>query len=191
MLKKIKQLKIKKKKGITTVNAAVGTLLMIILLAVLLDTMTLSNRYMSLHDTVKELARTMAVQGGCMREKPEGYPENYYNTVELGKLIAKTMRVGGFKDCDYKIYVNYTEFDETTGQDITYSRDFMIYKDGDLTVKPTNEIDYLNDFSVTIEAKYSWIFSRYAVGMPETTLKATAPGVSEWKYDYDHWDSES
>ena len=63
-------------------------------------------------------------------------------------------------------------------------------KDGALTVKETDEIDYLHGFSVTIEASYNWIFTKYLFGLPAAKLTASAPGISEWKYDYDNWESD-
>lgn len=187
---------IEKKKGVMSLQAVIGLLLAVILVAVLADMLTLTNRYMSLHDTVKELSRTMAVQGGCMATKPDGYPNNYYDAVTLSKLVDKSMKIGGFKGNDYKVTVTYTKFDTnaTTGKienDGTYSKDFLVCTDGTQYVYPTDKIDYLNDFNVTISAEYNWIFSRFAIGQKPIIIKSSAPGVSEWKYDYDIWDSES
>ena len=182
----------KKKRGLLSLHGIVSMLLLIVLLSALLDMLVLSNRYMSLHDTVKELARTMAVQGGSRDMKPEGYPNNSYDSVELGRLISRSMQAGGFNGSEYTVYVEYTNFEKGTDgtKDRSYRKPFLFMKDGALTVKETDEIDYLHGFSVTIEASYNWIFTKYLFGLPAAKLTASAPGISEWKYDYDNWESD-
>lgn len=191
-MKKIKS----KKKGVLTITTLIGLLIATFLFAALMDLMVMGNRYMSLHDTVKELSRTIAVQGGSLTTKPDGYPDNYYDAVMLSRLIDQSMKVGGFKDDDYQVVITYTNYetDPATGKvtnDLSYKKTFMEYTGGAQTVTPTDQIDYLNDFTVTIEANYNWIFSKYIFKQKKAYLKASAPGVSEWKYDYDHWDSET
>ena len=186
----------RKKQGVLTMTAAIGLLIAMFLLAALVDLMIMGNRYMSLHDTTKELARTIAVQGGSLTTKPEGYPNNYYDTVMLSKLVDNSMKIGGFRDQDYKVTITYTKYETDPGtgrvtNDYSYKRTFIDYTGGAQVITPTDKIDYLNDFTVTIEAQYNWAFSKYIFGQRPAYLKASAPGVSEWKYDYDRWDSET
>lgn len=182
------------KSGMLSLESVIGLLLFIVLLAILLDMLTLSNRYMSIHDTAKELARTMAVQGGALERIPDGYPNNYYNSTDLANLVDKSMKISGFSGNDYRVYVSYSKYEsDNTGKvisDDTYNKDFMVVRDGVMTVQETDQIDYLNDFTVTIVGKYDWVFSKLSLGLPAANLKISAPGVSEWKYDYDHWESE-
>lgn len=187
-------MKNKKKKGVMSVQAVISLLLAVALVSVLLDLLTLANRYMSLHDTVKELSRTIAVQGGCLENKPKGYPNNYYDAVTLGKLVDNSMKVGGFQG-DYKVSITYTDFEtnRTSGQvtlDKSYTKDFIVNEGGVQNIYPTDQIDYLKDFTVTIESSYPWMFSKIQVKQKPLKISSAAPGVSEWKYDYDHWDSE-
>ncbi|WP_373262082.1 hypothetical protein [Hungatella hathewayi] len=184
-----------KKKGVLSFETVIGLLMFLVLLAILLDMLTLSNRYMGIHDTVKELSRTIAVQGGSLSNKPEGYPNNYYNSINLANLVDRSMKISGFKGNDYKIYITYSKYITDNNGNITtdesYQKDFMTIEDGEMTVKDTDKIDYLNDFNVTIIAEYDWIFSKLPLGLSPAILKSSAPGVSEWKYNYDKWDSEN
>lgn len=184
-----------KKKGLMSLEAVIGLLLLLVLLSILLDMLVLSNRYMSIHDTVKELSRTIAVQGGSLSMIPEGYPNNYYTSLNLANLVDKSMKVSGFKGDDYRVYITYTKYETNNAGKITadnsYTKDFMSLTDGEMTVKDTDKIDYLNDFNVTIVAEYDWIFSKLPFGLSPAKLKTSAPGVSEWKYDYDKWESEN
>lgn len=183
------------KKGLMSIEATIGLLLLIVFLAILLDMLTLSNRYMTVHDTAKELSRTIAVQGGALSNKPKGYPNNYYTSTKLANLVDKLMKNGGFRGTNYSVYITYTKYEsDSDGKitaDKTYKKDFMSLKsDGTIFIHDTDEIDYLNDFTVTIVAKYDWFFSKLPLGIDAATLKASAPGISEWKYDYDRWEGE-
>lgn len=182
------------KKGITSFEAVIGTLIFLFLFCAVCDLLMLSNQYSTLTDTGKELARTISVQGGALETKPAGYASNYYNITQLEALVAENMRTAGFDDGDWLISIDYTKYydDESKeSKDYTGSGQNIIgFNDTTLTHSPTLKIDYLSNFTLKIMAKYHWRFLQSFIPDRTTTLTVTMPGTSEWKYNYDAWESE-
>lgn len=182
------------KKGITSLEAVIGTLAFLLLFCAVLDLMILSNQYSTLTDTGKELARTLSVQGGALEAKPAGYTSNYYNITQLEDLISQNMRAAGLKDGNWRVDVEYTKvYDDEKKQSVDSNATQTIIGFNGTTLKhaPTLKIDYLSNFTLKIYAKYDWVFLQSFIPNRSTTLNISMPGTSEWKYNYDAWESET
>lgn len=193
MLKE-KYKKLKKKKGITSLEAVIGTLIFLFLFCVTCDLLMMSNRYSALTDTGKELARTISVQGGALEEKPPGYASNYYTITDLEELINKNMSAAGFKNGEWAVYIQYTKvYDDTEhkSKDENSTQKLIWCGGSTLSHQPTMKIDYLSNFTIKIAASYDWKFMHSFIPNRTTTLTVSMPGTSEWKYDYDKWESET
>lgn len=185
----------KRKSGATAIETVIGGLLFIIIFTGICDFLLISNRYLSLTDTTKELARTLSVQGGALKLKPPAYSANYYNIEELASVVKKQMNGMGFEDCEYSVFITYSKiYDEDAEQSIERnSTERIIGMKDDNTygaLKPTEKIDYLSDFSVRVVASYDWPFINSLWDVKPTVIEISMPGVSEWRYGYDGWESE-
>lgn len=188
------QKKIKKKKGLTTLETCIGGLIFILVFAAILDFIMVSHRYLSLTDTAKEMARIISVQGGSLKTKPAAYSGNYYTSKELGTVFKKQMNDMGFADGEYSLYITYTNvFDDITNDVKEKNSTELILgtdTDGSYKVNPTEKIEYLNDFSLKIIAEYQWPFLGAVTKSRKSFLQVSMPGLSEWRYKYDGWNSE-
>ena len=185
-----------KKKGLSAIETCMGTLIFIIAFVDICDFLIISNRYLSLTDTTKELARTLSVQGGSLTLKPGAYTSNYYNIEELAYNVKKQMNGMGFKDGEYDVYLTYTKiFDDAANASINVSGSEKIIgtkPDGTYgVVKETQKIEYLSDFSVSITARYDWPFINSVIRRDPSYITVSMPGVSEWRYGFDGWESET
>ena len=188
-----------KKKGMTTIEAVIGTLIFIMCFVALMDILILSNRYSVLNNTAKELARTVSVQGGALAEKPASYSSNYYNIEQLANNVRRNMEAAGFQNGDWTVTIECDrEFDTSTNSTVIYadSTNFGIIgftaesKDAAFAYAPTPRLDYMSRFNVTISAKYEWKVLPAFIGDRKSIMQVTMPGLSEWKYNYDKWESE-
>lgn len=183
-----------RKKGVTSIEAVIGTLIFLFAFCATCDLITLSNRYSSLTDTGKELARTLSVQGGALATKPGGYASNYYAISQIQNMVEEQMDAAGFEPGSYVVTVDYERiYDDTVEESKDYDRSQnIIYFDdtGTLQAQPTLKIDYLSNFTLKITAKYKWKFMSSFIPDRTTYLTISMPGTSEWKYNYDAWESE-
>ena len=188
------RLKRLKKKGITSIEAVIGTIIFLFIFCATCDLITLSNRYSSLTDTGKELARTISVQGGALASKPGGYASNYYTISQIQNMVSEQMEAAGFEPGSYAVSIDYTMiYNDTTEASENYDQSqTIIYFDdtGALQATPTQKIDYLSDFTLKITARYKWLFMSTFIPNRVTYLTISMPGTSEWKYNYDAWASE-
>lgn len=185
----------KKKRGSIVIEAVMGTMVAIVVFCAICDLVILSNRNSTMTDTAKELARTISVQGGALDTKPAGFASNYYTMSELAQMIEANMEAAGFRDEDYRISIQYTRiYDDDTNeaQDTDGTQVIMGFDDdGNFYYSPTLKIDYLSNFTITVESAYQWIFLGFLTGGDVTKLTVSMPGTSEFKYNYDYWPSET
>lgn len=191
-LEKIKS----KKKGLSAIETCLGMIIFLIAFVGICDFLIISNRYLSLTDTTKELARTLSVQGGSLTYKPGSYSSNYYNIDELSYNIKKQMNGMGFKDGEYDVYLTYTKiYDDATNKskEVSGSEKIIGTKDDGTygVIKETQKIEYLSDFTVSITARYDWPFINSVIELKPLFLTVSMPGVSEWRYGFDGWESET
>ena len=183
-----------RKKGVTSIEAVIGTLIFLFAFCATCDLITLSNRYSSLTDTGKELARTISVQGGALATAPGGYASNYYTITQIQSMVEKQMDAAGFDPGDYVVTIDYEGiYEDATEESKEYKEtQKIIYFDdtGALQATPTLKIDYLSNFTLKITAKYKWRFMSTFIPDRTTYLTVSMPGTSEWKYNYDAWESE-
>lgn len=185
--------------GMTSLEAVIGTLIFLMLFCALLDLILLSNQFSTLTDTGKEVARTLSVQGGALELKPEGYASNYYTVDRLSFLTTRNMRSAGFEDGDWSVVVEYDQYYDETDPDNPHSVQLadlqsmtMVGYDGtSISYQPTPKLDYLSNFRVKIYARYHWKFIRMFLPVGTSSISVTMPGMSEWKYNYDAWASET
>lgn len=191
---KIKHLIKRKRSGEIMLTAVLGTMVFIIVFCGVCDLILLSNRNSLLTDVGKEIARTLSVQGGCLETKPQGFASNYYNISELSRLVQRNMEAAGFEDGEWNVGVKYTRYyNDSTSQseDTTAAHTILGFDDaGNYYYAPTLKIDYLSDFTVTITGQYDWNFLKFIIGNKTSTLVIPLPGMSEFKYNYDAWQSE-
>ena len=185
----------KKKKGLTAIETIIGALIFLIAFVGICDLLLISNRYLSLTDTAKEMARTISVQGGALKVKPAAYTSNYYNVEELSKILERQMETMGFSKGEYALYVTYEKtYDEDANRVVeTTATDKILGTKDDGTygvIQPTKKIAYLSDFSVSIVAQYNWPFISSIRKIRPAVLRVSMPGVSEWRYGYDGWSQE-
>lgn len=183
------------KKGLASIEVVIGMILFIIVFASICDFLVISNRYASLTDTAKELARTISVQGGSLDVKPGAYSANYYNIQELGLIVKKQMNGMGFTDDEYSVYIEYTKIYDNENKEtkeVDYEEKIIGEKaDGTYgVIKATERIEYLSDFTLKIEASYNWPFTKSTLRLKPATLRIQMPGLSEWRYNYDGWTEE-
>lgn len=185
----------KKKKGSILIEAVLGTMVFIVVFCTICDLIMISNRNSTMVDTAKELARTISVQGGALNTKPVGFASNYYAISELSQMVEENMKAAGFKDGQYRISIQYTRIynDETNESEDTGGSQIIMGFDsnGNSYFSPTLKIDYLSNFTLTIEGVYRWIFLGFLTGDDVTKLTVNLPGTSEFKYNYDYWPSEN
>lgn len=187
--------KLKENKGLTSLEAVIGTMIFIVVFLAILDLITLSNRFSTLTDTGKDVARTLSVQGGALEEKPEGYASNYYTIGRLKTLTERNMQAAGFSDDDWSVIIEYDQYYDETDPNNPHSE--MLSEFQQMTImnsegyQATPKIDYLSNFRVIIKAKYHWKFLSVAIPTATSNISVTMPGVSEWKYNYDAWPSET
>lgn len=191
---KIKNFLKRKQSGEGMITAVFGMMLFILIFFAICDVVILSNRNSMLTDTGKEIARTLSVQGGSLDNKPQGFASNYYTISELSSLVKRNMETAGFKDGEWYVEVAYTRYyDDTTSssQDTTAKHIILGFDtSGNYYYVPTLKIDYLSDFTVTVSGKYKWNFLSALIGNRESILNVPLPGMSEFKYNYDAWQSE-
>ena len=182
------------KKGITSIEAVIGTLIFLALFCAACDLIMLSNRYAAITDVGKELARTISVQGGALVDKPGGYASNYYTISQLQSMVDENMKAAGFCDGEYLIGIRYTRiYDDTIEESKDYENSQkIIYFDDTNTLQadPTMKIDYLSNFTLVVMGEYDWKFLTPFLPDKTTSLSVSMPGTSEWKYNYDAWESE-
>lgn len=188
--------RLKDEEGLTSLEAVIGTLIFIMVFVTLMDLMLLSNRFSTLTDTGKDIARTLSVQGGALDEKPVGYASNYYTIDKLSTLTKRNMQAAGFDDEDWYVVVEYDHYYDESEPDNPQSVELsefqqMTIMKSDGTYQATPKIDYLSNFRVIIHAKYKWNFIRLLFPVKSAGMSVTMPGMSEWKYNYDAWPSET
>ena len=191
-LKKINKNSIKK--GITSIEAVIGTLIFLALFCAACDLIMLSNRYAAITDVGKELARTISVQGGALVDKPGGYASNYYSISQIQSMVDDNMKAAGFEDGEYLIGIRYTRvYNDATETSEDYNRSQkIIWFDAANTphAEETQKIDYLSNFTLVVMGEYDWRFLAPFIPDRKTVLSVSMPGTSEWKYNYDAWESE-
>lgn len=186
----------KKKKGLTLIETCIGGLIFCVVFAVLCDFIIVSHRYLSLTDTTKEIARIISIQGGSLENKPASFQSNYYTIDELCHIVKQQMYTMGFKEGEYQVSIAYTDiYDEDSNSTVTKNAsEVIIGPTGENTcgiIKPTEKIDYLSDFSVTVSGLYKWPFLGAVKKTQTTVLSVSMPGLSEWRYKYDGWTEEA
>lgn len=195
MLKKIKEKLKARKKGVTSLEVVIGTVIFLMCFAALLDMLILSNRYSVMNNTAKELARTLSVQGGALTKKPGAYTSNYYTIDQLAANIRANMKAAGFDDGEYTVMIEADrEFNdnETVIYDAAKCFGIVGFTDSkEFRYAPTKKLDYLSRFDVRICAKYEWRALPSFIGARTSMMQVSMPGLSEWKYNYDKWESES
>lgn len=190
-----KKKKLMVKNGFTTIEVVIGSLIFLLVFICICDFLVISNRYLMLTDTTKEMARTISVQGGSLKTKEASYAGNYYNIEQLSKIFQKQMNGMGFHDDEYALYITYTKiFDDESNEskEVTLEEEILGKTAGGTygVIKPTQKIDYLSDFKVTVKAVYTWPFTRSVFKLKPTMITISMPGLSEWRYSYDGWESE-
>lgn len=187
--------KAKKKRGSILLESVLGCLVVLFVFCAICDMVIMSNRNSTITDTCKELARTLSVQGGALDNKPAGFASNYYTISELSKLIHQNMIAMGFKEGEWTVSVKYTRvYDDKTNESKDEDAQQVIIgfdTDGNEYYTRTLMIDYLSNFTVTMEADYNWTFLRGFLNKKKSTLRVSLPGTSEFKYNYDYWPSET
>jgi len=186
----------KRKKGMTSLEAVIGTMIFLMLFTALLDLILLSNRYLVLNNTAKELTRTLSVQGGALSDKPDGYASNYYTIEEISQKTYRNMKAAGFKDGEWAVVIEFDRyFNDTTQttENLGYYMNLGIIgftSSKTLVCNETPKLDYLSNFNVRIQGVYKWMVLPEFIGDRTTAFMVTMPGTSEWKYNYDMWGSE-
>ena len=172
-----------------------GSMVFIMVFCGLCDMIILSNRNSLLTDVGKELARTLSVQGGSLETKPGSFADNYYVISELSGLVKRNMRIAGFKDGEWNVSVKYTRvYNDATSQSEPTEAEHTIFgfdDAGNYYYSPTMKIDYLSDFTVIISGDYNWEMLKFFIGPRKSTMVIPLPGMSEFKYNYDAWQSET
>ena len=188
-------LKKESRKGSVVIEAILGCMTFIIVFCGVCDLIIMQNRNSTVIDTCKELTRTVSVQGGALENKPPSFASNYYTISDLVRMVKKNMDAAGFKDGEWDVTIKYTRvYDDATNtsQDLDADQTLIGFDDdGNIYYSPTLKIDYLSNFTIQMETKYSWYFLKSIMNTNDSILKITLPGTSEFKYNYDSWSSEN
>ena len=192
-----KKLKARKtKKGSFPLTEAIMMLILLIPVCACLDILLISTQTATLNNMGKELARTISVQGGALNTKPQGYPNNYYTISQLGSFMQDSMTAAGYKDGDWYVTVTYTREYLPDGAggyhsvDSTREQKIIGFNSGALATSETSRIDYLSSFTVTIVARNKWRFLSALLPLESGHIQVPLPGTSEWKWNFDAWESE-
>lgn len=118
------------------------------------------------------VSKVIAVQGGVLSKPPDGYPggkDAYYTPKQLQALIQKNLSKSGVKDGDWKV--------EVDGKTLITSSSCQ-------TIKK----DWMEEMNIELKTRYHWpILSKVLKSQWDTTINASRPKLSEWKYNYDEW----
>lgn len=118
-MQKIKKTIIYSKKGMSTIELMIGTMILLLLFCFIFDIAILTWQFQSLSITNTYLARTAGIQGGILSSAPNGYPggpASYVNSSQMDRKIEKSLSGAGIIDYEAtypKTKVNYGEQLET------------------------------------------------------------------------------
>lgn len=146
---------IKNKKGYSTFEAVIISLIMIMVLGFLVDLAIISWKFNFVSQTNSYIARTVGQQSGIKTKAPDGFPgedKAYITSQELYSGLQRDFRSAGFDLDKWNVYVN--------GRKLTASSN---YEFRDLTQPIKTEI----------KAKYKWtIASNFLPNLPEKNLRS-------------------
>lgn len=83
-----------KKKGATAIEAVVGLLALVMIMAFFVDMLTIVQQRYTVSQTANTLVRTIATQGGIQSQTPNNYPNgdaNYVTSMELYRTLSERM----------------------------------------------------------------------------------------------------
>lgn len=148
MWKRLKD-KWKNKKGFGSIEIVISSLIVIMVVAGLVDTIQITQRLDTTSQAVGYVARVVQKQGGVQTKEIANYSGKYTTTSVLYNNVKSMMEANNIKDTEWNLYLKNGD----TQTEITKKTNFPI-------------INYGKRITVTLKVKYNW-----------NTLSIVLPGV--------------
>lgn len=165
--------KCKEKKGMATIEFAIGVMILFSILVFFIDLFKISYIYYISNQQLNYVSRTLGIEGGIQSIAPQGFPETYYTSGQLLNAMDKTFNGIGINSSDVSIIIN----DENNKKSVK------------LTPTTNLKVDYTKGVNVELHVKYKWgLLGQMIPAIKqdgEVVVKRYV--VSEFKYDYNDW----
>lgn len=157
--------KIKNKKGASSIEIAIGTIIFIIAVCGFVDLTVILKKINTISTTTTTISRILGQQGGVASKAPNGYAGKYITSPELYNSIYESFHSSGINDKDWNIYINNVEFVGT--------------KNG--SVQKFGTYDYGKPIKVEVKVKYDWtLLSNFIPGKITQSKSSTRNTVSSF-----------
>lgn len=167
--------KLKEKKGMSTIEFAIGMLILVTMLIFFCDLFKISYTYYVANQQLNYVARTVGIEGGVHAVEPTGFPEKYYTSGDVLKSMEDGFKGAGVKPSDFSVVIR----DVNTDKSIT------------LTPSSNITVDYTKGVNVEVNVKYKWNLLSQILPFVNKDNSFTVKRyvVSEFKYDYNNWNN--
>ena len=176
LLKKIKKTT-KSKKGVSSIELVIGTLISIVVFAGYLDLLVISNRMQAMSTSMTYLTRTISNQG-CLANNPEstcringagGYNRDYIKnkkfitSAQIYKQIEDIMNTENIPKADWRVTVNGVLLTQNT---------------------TTKLFDFGEEIEIDIRIKARWtnVSNFLLIKLPDTEFRSNQKTLSLYKY---------
>lgn len=170
-------IKIKSKKGASTVEFTYTMLLFLMLLISGLELFMMGYKYITVSDFANGVASTIAVQGGLRTTSPNGYNAGgsfYTNSYAMMNSVDSLSKKIGQPTSDISIRIKYQPAGTNSFTTTTLSSSSNI------------EIPYGNSFEVTVSYIFRLQFLNQIAPISDSiTVEKTKGDVSQFEYNYD------
>ncbi|WP_214873480.1 hypothetical protein [Exiguobacterium sp. s140] len=179
--------RLSEERGSQFIEFTIALLLFVVFIAFTTDLLIIGGKRFGVNQEVTEVVRVLGKQGGVVKDTPDGYPggdDMYMTSNELLTKIERKMVSTGLGTRDEGLWqVTLSEYD----------RSGNLVRTGRLTPETVFDVDYMNSMDVEIRASYQWMGMKLILGnmSPTSNVGAERHTVSEFKYDFDEWKSES
>lgn len=167
--------KIKEKKGMSTIEFAIGMLILFGVLVFIIDLSKIAYVYYIANQQLNYVSRTIGIEGGVHATEPSGFPETYYTSSQVLKSMENTFGGVGVEPSDFSVII----------------KDNKTHKSVKLTPVSNITVDYTKGVDVELHVKYKWsLFGQIVPSINkdrEFVVKRYV--VSEFKYNYNDWNS--
>lgn len=163
------------KKGVLSLEVAIGMFILIILVTFILDLVVISNKFYVTSQANNFLSRTVGVQGGLLHSVPEGFPGEdsaYVTKTEMEEFIRRTLRNAGISEEQYRVGIFNADDQLILG----------FNGNGDI-VSGDARFEYGESITTNIDIKYAWVnFSNFLPTTLEGDMRTVRESISEFKY---------
>ena len=179
--------KLSEVRGSQFIEFTIALFIFVVFIAFTTDLLIVGGKRFAVNQEVTEVVRVLGKQGGVVKDTPDGYPggdDMYMTSNELLSKIERKMISTGLGTRDNGLW------DVTLSE---YDRSGNLVRTGRLTPETVFDVDYMNSMDVQIRASYQWMGMKIILGnmAPTSYVGAERHTVSEFKYDFDEWKSES